>query len=172
MPLPVPPGIPSDGSWRVWVVMAMAAPGAPSIATDIGAGSTVDATCLLTKTGIGLDVSVEKYTDERLCSVQVFEQNGSSTYTVNDLEYVVDPQTPASATNKLYAAVGAGGSGYLVIRVGMPADTTPAAGQKVWVLPVAFAPSVFLPPEANTQTRAKQAVSVTGTVQRDVALVT
>lgn len=172
MPTLTPPlGIPADGSWRVWYVPTMAAPAAPSVATDIGNAASVDASCLLTKSGIGLDVSVEKYKDERLCTVQVFEQNGVVTYSVNDLEYVIDPQTPTSATNKLYAAVGAGGSGYLIIRPGMDAGTAPAAAQKVWVLPVSFAPAVPLPPEANTVTRAKQSVSVTGTVQRDVALV-
>jgi hypothetical protein len=87
-------------------------------------------------------------------------------------EYVFDPQTPASATNKLYAAVGAGGNGYLIIRPGMDANTAPATAQKVWVIPVSFAPAVPLPPEANSITRAKQSVSVTNTVQRDVAIAT
>lgn len=172
MPALIPPlGIPSNGSWRVWYVPTVAAPGAPSIASDIGNVATVDASCLLTKTGIGIDVAVEKYKDERLCTIQVFEQNGSVTYSVKDLEYVIDPQVTASATNKLYAAIGPGGSGFFIIRPGMPAETVPAAAQKVWVIPVAFAPSVIMTPEANTMTRATQSVSVTGAVQRDVALV-
>lgn len=171
MPLTPPAGIPADGSWRVWYVPTMADPAAPDLSTDIMGASTVDASCLFTKQGIGLDVAVEKYKDERLCTIQVFEQNGNVTYSISDLIYVADPQTPASDTNELYAAVAEGGDGYLVIRWGMAAETAPAAAQKVWVLPVSFAPSVPLPPEANTMTRVKQPISITGTVQRDVALV-
>lgn len=172
MPLTVPAGIPSNASWRVWYVPTMANPATPSIATDIGNVATVDASCLLVKDGgIGLGVDVEKFTDERLCSVQTFEQNGNVTYKVDDLTYVADPQTPASATNKLYAAVGAGtAGGYLIIRWGVLADVTPATTQKVWVVPVAFSPAVPLPPESNSMTRARQSLSVTGVVQRDVAL--
>lgn len=170
--LPVPPGIPSNASWRVWYVPTMANPAAPSIATDIGNAATVDASCLLVKdSGIGLGVDVEKFTDDRLCSVQVFEQNGNVTYKVDDLTYVADPQTPTSATNKLYAAVGAGtAGGYLVIRWGVAADTAPATTQRVWVIPVSFSPAVPLPPESNSMTRARQALSITGVVQRDVLL--
>ena len=172
MPLTVPPGIPSDGTWRVWMVPTMANPAQPSIATDIGNAGTVDSSCLLTKSGFGLDVAVEKFKDERLCTIQVFEQNGQETWSINDIEYVIDPQTPASATNKLYAAVGAGATGkYLIIRFGMAADTAPTAAQKVWVIPVSFSSAVPLPPEANTMTRAKQSVTITGVIQRDVALV-
>jgi hypothetical protein len=172
MALTVPPGIPSDGTWRVWFVPTMATPASPSIATDIGNAGTVDGSCLLTKSGFGLDASVEKFKDERLCTIQVFEQNGQVTYSINDIEYVIDPQTPASATNKLYAMTGAGlASAFIIIRFGMAADTAPVAAQKVWVIPVAFAPAVPLPPEANTMTRAKQSVTVTGVIQRDVALV-
>lgn len=171
MTLPVPAGIPSQASWRVWFVPTMAAPATPSIATDIGNAGTVDASNIITLGGISMDLSVEKWKDERLATAFVYEQLGNATYTFGDITYVFDPQTPASATNKLYAAVGSGTTGYLIIRFGMSADTAPVAAQKVWVVPVAFSPAVPLPPEANTMTRAKQAVSVTNTIQRDVALV-
>lgn len=171
MALTPPPAIPADGSWRVWFVPTMADPAVPDISTDINGASTVDASCLFTKDGLAPSVNQDKYSDERLCTIQVFEQLGAVTYGFDDVTYVADPQTPASATNKLYAAVGAGAIGYLVIRWGMSAETTPAAAQKVWVFPVAFGPSVPLPPETNSATRVTQALSVTGTVQRDVALV-
>lgn len=174
MPLTVPAGIPSNASWRVWFVPTMteAQQAAPSLATNINGASTVDASCLIVKdSGIGMGVDVEKFKDERLCSVQSFEQNGNTTYTMDDITYIADPQTPASAANKLYAAVGAGANGFLVIRWGMPADTTAAVGQKVWTVPVSFAPAIPLPPESNSLTRARQSLSVTGVVQRDVAVV-
>ena len=169
MALVVPPGIPSDGSWKVSFVPAIADPTAPKIATEINAASSVAAECLLTKGGIGIDNSYEKFKDERLCTIQAFEQNGQVTFTVNDLNFVIDPQTPTSATNKLYALVLNGWSGYIVARFGKASDAAWAVTDKVWVIPVAVGIPVPLPPEANTMTRAKASVAVTGTVQREVA---
>lgn len=171
MPLSPPAGIPADGSWRVWFVPSMSNPATPSLATDLNGSTTVDGSCLLTKDGISPDVSVDKYKDERLCTINVFEQNGAVTYSLGDLTYIADPQGSAgSAANKLYALVGAGWSGYMVVRWGMAADVAPATAQKVWVFPVSLAPSVPLPPAANTMTRVKQPASIIGAVQRDVAI--
>lgn len=170
MVLAIPPGIPANASWRTYYLPTMANPAVPSIATDLGGASAIDITNILVKGGMGLDVAVEKWKDERFGTTDVFEQNGATTWSVQEITYVIDPQTPTSATNKLYAAVKDGGSGYLVVRMGMSADAALAASQKVWVAPVSFAPAVPLPPEANTMSRAKQSVSVTGTVYREVSL--
>lgn len=168
MSLVVPPGVQSDGSWRVAFVATLANPAAPKIATEIDAAGSVDGSCLLTKEGVGLDNSVDTYKDERLCTIDVFEEIGSVTWSVKDLEFIIDPQTPASASNKLYALIKAGWSGYLVIRMGLPADQAWATTDKVWVVPVRIAPSVPLPPEKNTKLRAKATVVVNGNVEREV----
>ena len=170
MTLAVPPGIPSQASWRVYLRGRYRRSRCSDvIATEINAASSVDASNLITLGGIGMDVSVDKWKDERLATQFVYEQLGNTTYTFSDITYVFDPQTPTSATNKLYAAIGTGAiNKYLVIRFGMSADTALAVAQKVWVVPVSFSPAVVLPPEVNTMTRAKQAVSVTNTIQRDV----
>ena len=169
--LTVPPGIKSDGSWKVAFVTTLADPAAPKLATEVNAAGSVDGSCLLTKGGIGLDNSVEKFKDERLCTIDVFEQIGSVTWTVSDITFVIDPQTPTSATNKLYALVKDGWTGYLVIRMGKDSKTDfVAATDKVWVVPVYIAPAVPIAPEANTMLRAKCAVAVTAEIQRDVAL--
>lgn len=171
MPTSVPTGIPSDGSWKVAFVSTIADPAAPKLATEVNATGSVDASCLLTKGGIGFDNSYEKFKDERLCTVQVFEQNGAVTWSVNDLQFVIDPQTPTSPTNKLYALVLNGWNGFLVVRMGISVDSPwSATTDKVWVVPVSVGIPVPYPPEANTMLRAKASVSVTGVIQREVAL--
>lgn len=170
MPLVVPPGVPSDGAWRVWFADNVANQTAPKM-TEIAAASTLDASCLLTKGGVGLDNSYEKFKDERLCTVQVFEQNGAVTWTFNDLQFVIDPQEPTSATNKLYAKVLNGWDGFIIIRMGYRVGEVVVAGHRVWVVPVSVGIPVPLPPEANTNLRAKASVAITGIPQREVALV-
>lgn len=169
MPTSVPPGILSDGSWKVSFVSTIADPAAPKIATEINAVGSVAAECLLTKGGIGLDNSYEKFKDERLCTIQAYEQNGTVTFSVNDLNFVIDPQTPTSATNKLYALILNGWNGYLVVRMGKSSDVAFATTDKVWVIPVSVGIPVPLPPEANSMLRAKASVTVTGQVNREVA---
>jgi hypothetical protein len=169
MALDVPIGVRSDGSWKVAFVSTLADATAPKIATEIKAAGSVDGSCLLTKGGIGLDNSVEKFKDERLCTIDVFEQIGSTTWTVNDLEFVIDPQGDTSATNKLYALIRDGWNGYLVLRMGKAADADWDPEDKVWVVPTAVGQAVPLPPEANTLLRAKASVTVTGPIQKDVS---
>ena len=169
MALDVPAGVRSDGSWKVAFVSTLADTAAPKIATEIKAAGSVDGSCLLTKGGIGLDNAVEKFKDERLCTIDVFEQIGSTTWTVNDLEFVIDPQSDASAANKLYALVRDGWNGFLVIRMGKASDVEWAPEDKVWVVPVAVGQAVPLPPEANTMLRAKASVTVTGSIAKDVS---
>lgn len=170
MALVVPPGIPSDGSWKVSFVSTIADPTMTKIATEINAAGSVAAECLLTKGGIGIDNSYEKFKDERLCTIAVFEQNGSLTWTINDLNFVMDPQTPTSPTNKLYALVKDGWTGFLVIRMGKASDVAWAVADKVWVVPVQVGIPTPFAPEANSTLRAKAAVVVIGTVQREVGL--
>lgn len=164
-----PAGIASDGSWKVAFVSTLADVTAPKIATEIKAVGSVDGSCLLTKSGIGLDNSYETSKDERLCTISVYEQPGTVTWSVTDLEMVYDPQTPASATNKLYALVKNGWTGYLVVRMGKSVDTDWATTDFVWVVPVKVGIPVPLPPEANSTLRAKAKVFVIGEPQREVA---
>ena len=77
----------------------MANPAVPSIATDLNGASSIDITNILVKGGLSFDVAVDKWKDERFGTTDVFEQNGSTTWGVQEITYVFDPQTPASATN-------------------------------------------------------------------------
>ena len=169
MPTTVPPGFVADASLRVWVVTTIANTAAPT-AAEINAGTTIDATCYLTN-GFAPDAAVATISDDRLCLAQILEDKGVTTWSISELEYVYDVQTPASVSNKLYAGLPENASVYIVARYGMNVDTAAAATQKVDVFPVKMGPPVKLPPERNTKGRVKQKPFVNGVVQRDVALV-
>ena len=169
MPTTVPPGFVADASLRVWVVTTIANTAAPT-AAEINAGTTIDATCYLTN-GFAPDAAVATISDDRLCLAQILEDKGATTWSISELEYVYDVQTPASVSNKLYAGLPENASVYIVARYGMNVDTAAAAGQTVDVFPVKMGPPVKLPPERNTKGRVKQKPFVNGVVQRDVALV-
>ena len=169
MPTTVPPGFVADASLRVWVVTTIADTAAPT-AAEINAGTTIDATCYLTN-GFSPDAAVATISDDRLCLAQILEDKGATTWSISELEYVYDVQTPASVSNKLYAGLPENASVYIVARYGMNVDTAAAATQKVDVFPVKMGPPVKLPPERNTKGRVKQKPFVNGVVQRDVALV-
>jgi hypothetical protein len=169
MPTTVPPGFVADASLRVWFVTSLANPSAPSVASELNAGTTVDATCYFTN-GFNPDASIATISDDRLCLAQVIEDKGTVTWSMDDLNYIYDVQNPASVSNKLYAALAENTTGYFVARYGMSVDTAAAAGQKVDVIPVKMGPKVKLPPERNTKGRVKQKPFVTGPVLQDQSL--
>lgn len=170
MPTTVPPGFVSDASLRVWVVTSLANPAAPSVSSELNAGTTIDASCYLTN-GFNPDASTATISDDRLCLAQVLEDKGTTTWSIDDIEYIYDVQNAASVSNKLYAGLPEGAQVFLVARYGMSVDTAPAAGQKVDVFPVKVGPARKLPPERNTKGRVRQKPFVNGVVARDVALV-
>lgn len=169
MPTTVPPGFVADASLRVWFVTTLANVTAPSLATEINAGTTVDATCYFTN-GFTPDATAATITDDRLCLKVVLEDKGTTTWTMTDLNYIYDVQNAASVSNKLYAALPEGATGYFVARYGLDVDTAAAAGQKVDVIPVKLGPKVKLPPTRNTKGQVKQKPFVTGPVQQDVVV--
>lgn len=168
MPTTVPPGFVADASLRVWFVTTLANPAAPSVASEINAGTTIDVSCYLTG-GFAPEASVATITDDRLCLSVVLEDKGVTTWSIGDLEYIWDPQNPASLSNKVYAGLPEDATGYFVARYGMSVDTAAAAAQKGFVFPVKLGPQVPLPPERNTKGRVRQKPFVTGVVQKNVS---
>jgi hypothetical protein len=171
MPVTVPAGVPADGYVSVKFVPAIADPAAPSLATDLGAAGVVDLSCLLTKDGFGPTGEAQAVTDDRLCSKQVFEDYGTVTYSIDNIVYIYDVQNAASESNKAYAALPAGTTGYLVARWGKDVDTAWAIADKVDIYPVKMGPQVKQKPEANSKLKVSQKPFVTGPVQPDVAIV-
>lgn len=168
MPLTIPPGV--DAEARINAIFAPT--NSLSVATLNGA-TAVELTCYLTKGTLGISAETETGTDERECTAQVFEVLGKTTWTVNDLEYVWEPQAAASSpTNKAYDTLKKGTTGFLVLRFGKDVDTAPAVGDKVWQIPVTLGAQAPKPREGNAAEKLKivQPVVVSGNVRQDVAL--
>lgn len=171
MPLSVPTGVPADGTVSVKFVTTLVDQDAPKLALEIGAASSVDLSCLLTRDGFAPGAEAQTISDERLCSKQIFEDFGTIAYSIDALTYIYDPQNTGSESNKAYEALPVGTEGYLVVRWGMDVDTAWAAGDVVDVYPVKMGPQVKLPPEANSKLKVSQKPYVTGPISEDVALV-
>lgn len=170
MPTTVPPGFLADASIRVWFVPTIADPAAPKVATELNAPAALDITCYLT-TQAAPDASVATVTDDRMCLRQVLEDMGTVTFSIDELQYVYDVQNAASVSNKMYAALPQGTTGFLVFRYGKDVDSPAAAGDKVDVFPVRFGPQIKMPGERNSKAKVRQKPFVNGPKQTDVALV-
>lgn len=144
MPLTIPPGVDAAGRRNVIFVPTNTL----SVATI---GSTgVELVCYLSKGTFGMSSETERGTDERECTTVVAEVLGNTTYSLNDLEYVWEPQAaPGSATNEAYETLADGTSGFLIVRYGLANDTAPAAGQKVDVIPITVGPQIRKAPEGD-----------------------
>ena len=172
MPATVPPGFISDASLRVWWVPLanLTNPATVSVASALNAATSLDITCYLTG-DFAPDASVATITDDRVCLKQILEDVGAVTWSVDEMQYIYDVQNPASVSNKAYAAMVGGSSGYYVARYGMDYDTAPAASQKGDVIPVKLGPQIKLPVTRNTKGKVKQKPFVNGPVLQDVAFV-
>lgn len=169
MPLTIPPGV--DAEARINAIFAPT--NSLSVATLNGA-TAVELTCYLTKGTLGISAETETGTDERECTAQVFEVLGKTTWTVNDLEYVWEPQAaPSSPTNKAYDTLKKGTTGFLILRFGKDVDTAPAVGDKVWRIPVTLDAQVPKQREGNAAEKLKitQKVVVSGNVVQDAVLI-
>lgn len=169
MPLTIPPGV--DAEARINAIFAPT--NSLSVATLNGA-TAVELTCYLTKGTLGISAETETGTDERECTAQVFEVLGKTTWTVNDLEYVWEPQAaPSSPTNKAYDTLKKGTTGFLILRFGKDVDTAPAVGDKVWRIPVTLGAQVPKQREGNAAEKLKitQKVVVSGNVVQDAVLI-
>jgi hypothetical protein len=131
-----------QGNTSVYVVQTVANMAAPDLSSEINAGSSVIVSCYLYG-DINPTVTTNKgEAPRRLCTTQVFQQFGNTTYEVPDLQYVYDPQAASSTTdNKALASLTEGSEVFLVIRRGMAAQTAAAAaGQYVDVWHVRLGP--------------------------------
>jgi hypothetical protein len=169
MPTTVPAAIPSDGFVTLKWVPAIANVSAPSLGTELNAASALALECYL-KENFAPGADTTAVEDRRMCSKQVFNTAGTTTYTIEDIVATYDPQNAASLANKAYAALVPGTNGFLVARWGMDVDTALAAAQKVDIYPVTIANRIKMAPETNSQLKFKARIMVTGPVVTDVAI--
>jgi len=151
-----PVGVPADGNVKVVFVPTVADPKNPK-ATELNATSALDITCGVTGGGFTTSTDVQTLTDERLCSTQTFEDVGTFTYAIDDIEYIIDPQDVSpTGENKIYQTLVPNTTGFIVVRYGKLFSDAFAADDVVDVYPVKLGPQVKSAPERNTKLRAKQ----------------
>lgn len=167
MSVTIPPGVSADGNVKVAFTPTLSTPATPKV-SELTATATVDISCHLTADGFAPGGEATSVEDRRLCSKQVFEGYGTVSYTIENLVYVYDPQTPASVSNKAYAAMPVGQVGFLVVRWGMDSQAAWAVGQTVDVYPVTMGPRIKQSPEQNGKLKVSQKPFVTGQLNEDV----
>ena len=95
MPLSIPPGVDALGRRNFIFVPTDTL----SVATLTGA-TAVDLACYLTKGTFGVTSDTQRGTDERECTLVAAEVMGNTTYGMNDLEYVWEPQDTTGTSIK------------------------------------------------------------------------
>ena len=142
MALTIPPGVDALGRRNFIFVPTDTL----SVATLTGP-TAVDLACYLTKGTFGVTSETQRGTDERECTLVAAEVMGNTTYGMNDLEYVWEPQdkTASSATNKALNLLGprtGGATGFIIVRYGVAQDTPLTVGDLVDQLPVTLGPQL------------------------------
>lgn len=168
--LTIPPGVDANGRRNAIFVPTN------TLSVAILTGTTaVELICYLSKGTLGMGSSTDRGKDERECTTQVAEVLGGTSYTLNDLEYVWEPQaTIPSATNKAYELLTPGTTGFLIIRYGITAETALATGQKVDQFPITLGPQIRKAPDGSNpaeKLKIQQPVVVGQGVKFDQALV-
>lgn len=161
----LPKSVPADGNLKVVFLPALAAPETPSAAI-INGGTAIDLSCYLTPDGFTPGGDEATVNDDRLCSVQTFEQPGRFSDTL-DIIYVFGDATDNAAYEGLTHLT----TGFVVTRWGKPYDAVFAVADLVDVYPVTAGKQNKQPPEANSVLKTGQKLFVTGAVERDVAVV-
>lgn len=170
MSVSFPEGVSADGNVKVVFVPAIADTTEPTV-TEVTATGTLDISCFLTT--FAANGEAQTVEDIRLCSRQVFEDYGSIAHTLDDLEYVIDPQdTTPTGGNAAALTLTPGTQGFLVVRYGAAYEDALASGDVVDVYPVKAGPQIKVAPERNTKLKARQKLFVNGPARMDVALTT
>ncbi len=159
----------ADGFLKVLWVPALTSTTAPT-ATQLTAVGTVDLSCYLTADGFSPGTDEQSITDDRLCSTQTYEQPGRYSDSL-EIMYVFRAQDPSAADNKAYSTLARGVAGFVVVRWGLDYSTAIIAAQRVDVMPATCGIQKKQPPEANSVLKISQKIFITGSVQRNVAVV-
>jgi len=174
MPLTIPPGVDANGRRNAIFVPT------DTLSVAVLTGPTaVELMCYLTKGSFGVSSDTERGTDERECTLVAAEVMGNTKYSMNDLEYVWEPQdtTANSPTNKALNLLGprtGGTTGFIIVRYGITQDSALAAGQLVDKLPVTLGPQLPKSVDGNNpaeKLKITQAVTIGQGAQFSVPLV-
>jgi hypothetical protein len=169
MALTIPPGVDAAGRRN-----AIFIPTDTLSVAELTGPTAVDVICYLSKGTFGEGAETERGKDERECDTQVAEVFGTTTVTLNDLEYVWEPQADAaSPTNKAYDLLKEGTTGFIIVRYGLPSGDALAADQTVDQYPVTLGRQNRKTPEGGAAEKFKivQPVVVGLGVKQDQKLV-
>jgi hypothetical protein len=169
MTQPVPAAITSDGNVKVFYTPTIADPLNPTVA-ECTSDSGFDASCYLTDDGWAPATTENSVTDPRLCSRQIFEDNGTFTDQLV-VKYIYRAQDQIASDNKPYLTWQRLTSGFLVVRWGVAYEADMAAADVVDVYQVNFGVQQKQPSASNEKLKIQQTVYCTGPVQRDVTVV-
>ena len=128
-----------------WLFVPTIANVASPLATELGAASAIDITNIVFNDGAPTPSQSTNLVSQNRRFGDTTESQfvGTTTYAGGEMTYALDPQAASgSAGKKVWEALGAGVSGYLVRRQGVSKATAPTTGQFVDVYPVEFGPSM------------------------------
>lgn len=134
-----PNSVNAQGNVKLQWVETIASIAAPDLSSEIGAAGSLDVSSMLLEGGWQPGVDVNRVQAKRRISQRQTNQKfGTSTRTLADLQYQVDPQaTAGSSGKKAFETLTEGSTGYIVERLGLDAVSVDwAAGQYVNVYPV------------------------------------
>ena len=166
-----PNGVNVQGAVKVIWVETLTNPANPSLA-EINAATSLDVSQMLYEGGWQPGVTANKVSAKRrLGSRKVYEKFGTTTETLADLQYVVDPQAAAGSDGKkAYEAFTESSTGYFVERLGLPIESDVATGQFVNVYPVVMGPQTITGDTADesSEFQVTQPVGITGATHQNV----
>ena len=175
MTAPIRPASVKTFGKQNWIYVPTIADIAAPTAAEVNSASGLDLSGYLFVDGFdGVTGDTTRVTDpRRIADTVTYEGIGTSSYSMSDLQYAFDPQAAAlSNGKKAFEKLPEGTSGYLIRRLGIDRNTTPAAGQFVSVFPVSF--GVQLEVEVGDAESAvvaiRQPVAITGAPSINVAI--
>ncbi|HEX5995672.1 MAG TPA: hypothetical protein VFY84_11070 [Jiangellales bacterium] len=164
----LPLSVPSDGTLRVDFVATIANLSAPSVASELNAVTSQELSPYITGDGWQPTGEQASVTDERLASVQTFEQPGRKTKSLT----VVYVHNPTSAgDNEAYETLAEGTTGYVTARWAVPRTQALAAGDKFDIYQITAGEPMKQFNGANSVHTVTQRLFVTGEVVLDAVAV-
>lgn len=162
MSVSFPEGISALGKGALWYLPAVANKAAPTLA-EFTAG--INISCAIDGFAPTSDQGSAPIT--RYCSTTTFEAPGRVTLTGPTIQFVYDPQNPASAEYEWYNTITEGVTGYLANRLALDFDEPLAAAQVANVFPITAGLPVPVPIDPGTdgqELRYNQRFFITGAV--------
>lgn len=132
-PVVFPTAVKAHGNQSVVIIQTVATPASVSLATEINAASSVNATMYLFRGSFQPTAETQKgEAPPRLGETKVREEFGDTRYSISDLQYVHSPQAASTDTaNKVRAALPEGSTVYVLERLGLSGENVDyAASQK------------------------------------------